>query len=184
MSDMNDRGYNPQEERLAMLEFGNVHDIDVLDIGAGRAELAIIAAGKRGCRVTCVDPDPAKLARAADWVSQAGLAGRVTFETGDARRLRFPDGHFTCVLCYSVLHHVVKEGREAMVAELVRVARESVLFSELTPAGAKFFDEVLHPGESHVANLVDKAWLTSQLAGLGKIDIVGRTFTYFVMLVK
>ncbi len=181
---MNDRGYDPHQERLALLEFGSVHDVDVLSIGAGRGELPIIAAGKFGCRVTCIDPDPAKLARAAGWVSQAGLAGRVTFEIGDARRLQFPDKQFTCVECYSVLHHVDHDSREAVVAEAVRVAREKVLFSELTPVGAKFFDDVLHPGESHVANLIDKAWLELQLMGLGKVVIEDRTFTYFVLLVK
>ncbi|MBN2152941.1 MAG: class I SAM-dependent methyltransferase [Candidatus Lokiarchaeota archaeon] len=181
---MKDRGYNPQEERLAMLEFGNVHDVDVLDIGAGRGELAIIAAGKMGCRVTCIDPDPAKLARAAGWISQAGLSERVTFEAGDARWLDFPDGHFTCALCYSVLHHVVREDREAVVAELARVAREKVIFSELTLEGATFFDEVLHPGESHVSNLVAEDWLASRVAGLGRVDIGERRYTYFVMLVK
>nr|MDO8115905.1 class I SAM-dependent methyltransferase [Candidatus Sigynarchaeota archaeon] len=181
---MKESGYDTHDERLALLEFGNVHCVDLLDIGAGHGELAIIAAGIRGCLVTCIDPDPAKLALVAEAASRAGLLGRIKLEVGDARRLHFPDKHFTCVECYSVLHHVSRDDRDAVVAEAVRVAREKVLFSELTTAGAKFFDEILHPGEDHVANIINKAWLVSRLEGLGKIDTVDRTSTYFVMLVK
>jgi ubiquinone/menaquinone biosynthesis C-methylase UbiE len=181
---MKESRYDTHDERLALLDFGNVHRVDLLDIGAGHGELSIIAAGMRGCLVTCVDPDPAKLALVAEAASRADLLGRIKLEVGDAKQLHFPDSHFTCVACYSVLHHVSPDDREKVVTEAIRVAKERVLFSEMNPAGARLFDDVLYPGEKHVANRVDKAWLEARLEGLGKFEAVDRPYTYFVKLVK
>ncbi|OLS16081.1 MAG: type 11 methyltransferase [Promethearchaeota archaeon CR_4] len=176
--------YDPYVEREEFLKFGRIKNTNLLDLGAGSGQLAQIAAGELGCHVTCIDPSPEKLERAGKHLDNPDLLKRIHFKQGDARSLSYANDSFNCVTCYSVLHHIKHEEREQVVLEASRVAREKILFAELNLEGAKYFDEVLHPGERHQEKLVYSDWLLSKTSRLGKITFFSRKFTYFVLLEK
>jgi len=176
--------YDPRQERLELLEFARIRDVDLLDIGAGQGLLTLLAAGTRNCTVTCIDLDPVKLENARKIITKAGISENVFFEQQDARRLSYPAGHFSCVACYSVLHHVPFEDRDQVVAEAVRVARQNVAFAEITETCARYFDEVLHPAENHQDVVVDQMWLRHHLESFGKVEVMNKKYTYYLVLVK
>jgi len=176
--------YDARQERLELLDFAGIRDVDLLDIGAGQGMLTLLAAGDRNCLVTCIDPDPVKLEKARQILDNAGISKSVVFEQQDARRLTYPDGHFTCVACYSVLHHIPKKDREQVITEAVRVGRQKIAFSEITEACARYFDEVLHPGEHHSAMVVKQHWLLSRLEIFGNVEVLNKEYNYYLILVK
>jgi demethylmenaquinone methyltransferase/2-methoxy-6-polyprenyl-1,4-benzoquinol methylase len=70
----------------------------ILDVATGTGDLAISLARRiPGAIVTGVDISEGMLSLGREKVSKAGLADRVTLETGDAEALRPPDGSFDCV---------------------------------------------------------------------------------------
>ncbi|TQF02796.1 methyltransferase domain-containing protein [Kitasatospora acidiphila] len=80
----------------------------VLDVASGTGSTALLLAAEFGCEVVGVDLGEQSVARARAAAEQAGLAmgvppvggrGRVTFRTGDAEQLPFPDGSFDAVMC-------------------------------------------------------------------------------------
>ncbi len=176
--------YDGMQERLAFLDFGDVHDTDLLDIGAGHGKLTVVAASLRNCTVTCIDPHPEKLERARHVVEGQHVAGKVTFVQGDARRLPYPDCRFSCVACFSLFHHVDPQDREAVLGEAIRVARHKLLVSELTMDGAKIFDETLHPDEHHLDSIIKPGWFLARLVPHGKTTCATRRWAYHIMLVK
>lgn len=106
-------------------------DEAVLDIGCGRGLLAIAAARlvPHG-RVTGIDlwqevdlagnrPDAIRANAAA-----AGMADRLTVDTGDARDLPYPDAAFDVVVSMTVIHNIPDAaGRTRAVAEAWRVTK-------------------------------------------------------------
>jgi SAM-dependent methyltransferase len=106
-------------------------DENVLDVGCGRGLLAIEAARRvpqgtiRGVDIwQAVDlsgntPDAIRANAAI-----AGVADRLTVETGDARQLPYPDASFDVVASMTVLHNIGDAaGRDKAVAEIWRVLR-------------------------------------------------------------
>ena len=86
-------------------------DEKVLDIGCGRGLLAIGAAKRlKTGKVTGIDVwNPQDLSgNSADAAKEnakaEGVADRVRFETGDARKLVYPDNHFDAVISANALH--------------------------------------------------------------------------------
>jgi len=106
-------------------------DEAVLDVGCGRGLVAIAAARRvpRG-RVTGVDiwqevdlggNSPEAIRANAE---AAGVADRVSVDTGDARSLPYPDASFDVVASMTALHNIPgAEGRRAAIAEAWRVTR-------------------------------------------------------------
>jgi len=106
-------------------------DEAVLDVGCGRGLVAINAAKRvpRG-RVTGVDIWQARdlggntpeAIRANAHV--AGVAERLTVDTGDARALPYPDGRFDVVASMTAIHNIPdKAGRTAAIREAWRVTK-------------------------------------------------------------
>lgn len=95
----------------------------VLDVGCGTGTLAITAkshVGEKGV-VHGIDASPEMIARAARKARRAGAA--VTFATGFAQSLPYPDGQFDVVLSTVMLHHVPSVAREACAREMRRVLK-------------------------------------------------------------
>lgn len=176
--------YDPQKERMAFLDFGQIWNTQLLDIGVGKAVLSIIAAKNRGCHVVCIDSNMKKLEYGEKIVNNEGLSDKIQFELQDVRVLSYYDRSFAAVACFSTLHHLETADREKALKEIVRVAQEKVIISELTPIGAKYFDEVLHPNENHQKMLVSLDWVKNQLTDYEKIQISERKYTYFISVVK
>ncbi len=138
-------------------------DQAVLDVGCGRG-LATIAAAQRvpGGRVVGIDlwrnrdlagnsPEAARANAQA-----AGVASRVSTETGDATELPFADATFDVVVSTTVLHNVPSAaGRSRAIKEAFRVLR---------PGGKLLIFDILHtPKYAAVAKSVgaQDVWLSS-----------------------
>ncbi|MFR0358540.1 class I SAM-dependent methyltransferase [Streptomyces sediminimaris] len=100
---------------------GLAQDHRVLDIASGRGTTALLLADGYGCRVDGVDYAPANTALAQGAAAAAGLAERVSFTTGDAEQLPFPDAVFDVVVCECALCTFPDKAKAA--AEFARVLR-------------------------------------------------------------
>jgi arsenite methyltransferase len=131
----------------------------VLDVGCGRGLVSIEAARRtpKG-RVHGVDiwqaadlsgnhPDAVRANAAI-----AGVADRLTVDTGDARQLPYPDASFDVVASMTAIHNIEnKEGRRKAISEAWRVVR---------PGGQILIFDIRHA----------RSYL-QQLRNLGAIDI-------------
>lgn len=106
-------------------------DETILDIGSGRGLAAVNAARRAPAgHVHALDlwqsadlsgNGPEGLRRNAEI---AGVAGRLTIDTGDARALPYGDQRFGVVLSMTALHNIdTAEGRAQAIVELWRVTR-------------------------------------------------------------
>jgi ubiquinone/menaquinone biosynthesis C-methylase UbiE len=111
------------QERVIAAFLSPVTGRSVLDVGTGTARAAI-ALAVRGARVTGVDASAEMLAVAERRAKSAGV--EVTFITGDAHGLAFPERSFDAVICLRVLMHT-PDWRQSL-GELCRVARDRVVF--------------------------------------------------------
>ena len=93
-----------------------------LDVGTGPGQIPIKLALKLPqLEIVGIDLSEAMLARARNGAAAAGVDSQVRFQSGDARRLPFSDGHFDLVMCNSLLHHAADP--LATLNELARVTR-------------------------------------------------------------
>ncbi|MEZ5400210.1 MAG: methyltransferase domain-containing protein [Bryobacteraceae bacterium] len=92
---------------------------NVLDIGSGAGALAFaIAAREPGVSVAGIDPSNEYVAFAS---SRNTFGDRVTFEIGDARKLRFADASIYACLSLLVINFIPDPGQA--LREMVRVTR-------------------------------------------------------------
>jgi SAM-dependent methyltransferase len=110
------------QERVIASFLAPVGGRTVLDVGTGTGRAAIALAA-RGARVTGVDASAEMLVVARRRAQEAGVA--VTFASGDAHGLEFPDRSFDAVICLRVLMHT-PDWRQSL-AELCRVAAQHVV---------------------------------------------------------
>ena len=104
----------------------------VLDVATGSGNAAL-AAARRGCDVTGVDPVPALLQRGRE--RAAGERLDISFWEGDAEELPFPDASFDAVL--SSVGVMFAPDQERAAAELLRVCRSGgrIGLANWTPDG-------------------------------------------------
>src|SRR6267142_1356344 len=111
-----------------------------LDVGTGPGQIPLkLALKSPHLEIVGIDLSEAMLAKARNGAEAAGLGRQVRFETGDARRLPFPDHHFDLVMCNSLLHHA--SDPLATLNELARVARPqgALLLRDLRRPSALMF---------------------------------------------
>jgi len=126
-------------------------DEKVLDIGCGRGLLAIGAAKRlKTGKVTGIDLwDPRVLSdNSADAAKEnakaEGVADRVRFETGDARRLVYPDGNFDAVISANALHALDDDReRERALKEALRVLKPGGRLVIFDTADTAYYADVL-----------------------------------------
>jgi 27-O-demethylrifamycin SV methyltransferase len=109
----------------------------VLDVGCGLGASAIQLAIEYGAQVTGVNANTRQLAEANARARAAGLAGQVTFRSGDCSSLDFPDGSFDAVVAMDSLVHVSNLGHT--LAGLHRVLRPGGRLSLTEPTRASQF---------------------------------------------
>ncbi|GAA3969272.1 27-O-demethylrifamycin SV methyltransferase [Streptomyces marokkonensis] len=118
-------------------------DHALLDIGSGAGQPAVLLAEETGCSVTGIDATPGQVAAARRLAADATAPDRISFETGDARKLPFPADAFHRALMLEVASHLpdtVTDGKAAAFAEAARCLRPggrlAVVDMVLPPAGA------------------------------------------------
>jgi SAM-dependent methyltransferase len=120
-------------------------DEKVLDVGCGRG-LMLIGAAKRlkTGKATGIDiwNQQDLSGNSADAVKQnakiEGVNDRVRIETGDARKLVYPDGNYDVVMSTLAIHNISeKEDRDTAIREMWRV---------LKPGGRLLIYDIFHTG--------------------------------------
>src|SRR5262249_29767729 len=106
-----DASTGPDPKELALAAVAEVAPRTVLEVGAGRGELATRIAADVGARVTAVDVSE----RMVELARSRGVDAR----TGDVQRLELPDASFDCVVAAWMLYHVPDLDRA--LAEIARV---------------------------------------------------------------
>ncbi|HSG15767.1 MAG TPA: methyltransferase domain-containing protein [Anaerolineae bacterium] len=122
-------------ERLgSLMELGP--NSRVLDVAAGTGGSALFLAERFGCEVVGIDYSRESVALANAAAAEAGLAGRVRFELGDAEQLPFDNGSFDAVICECAFCTFPDKTKAA--AEIARVLRPSgrLGLSDLTRSGS------------------------------------------------
>lgn len=71
----------------------------VIDAASGKGASALLIAQRFGCTVLGVDLSTLNVTHATAEAARLGLAGRVTFEVGDAERLPLDDASVDAVIC-------------------------------------------------------------------------------------
>ncbi|HVN13688.1 MAG TPA: methyltransferase domain-containing protein [Kineosporiaceae bacterium] len=104
--------------------------LDVVDVGGGTGGFAVPLAGL-GHGVTVIDPSPDALAALQRRAADAGVAGRIRAEQGDAGALAAVVGASSAdlLLCHGVLEHV--DDPKAAVLDMLEVLRPGGLLSAL-----------------------------------------------------
>lgn len=112
-----------------------------LDVGTGRGLLAIELA-RHGTDVVTIDIDDQDRELAILLAEDAGMAGRIAFEHGDASRLPYAAGHFGCAAMMDVLHHLADP--VPVLREMARVVRPggTVIVADFDEEGFELLSRV------------------------------------------
>ncbi|MEU3653183.1 class I SAM-dependent methyltransferase [Streptomyces sp. NPDC032161] len=155
-------------EQLAGVELGD----DVLEIGPGfgattRALVSHTAKSSDTTKLTAVEIDEASVA-----LLRAEFTDRVEIVHGDGARLPFPDGRFSAVVCFTMLHHVPSTGlQDALFAEACRVLRPGGVFRGVDSRPSLRF-RLLHIGDTMV--VLDPVTLPGRLRRAGFEEVASQ----------
>lgn len=132
---------------------------DVLEIGPGFGATTWVLADLVP-RLTAVEIDEASAGRL-----RGRFGDRVDIVHGDGAALPFPDGRFSAVVCFTMLHHVPSpERQDALFAEACRVLRPGGVFRGVDGLRTLRF-RLVHIGDTMV--VVDPRTLPDRLRRAG-----------------
>ena len=152
---------------------------DVLEIGPGFGATTRVLADRLP-RLSVLELDPGY----CEWLrSELGTRppGTVTVTQGDATQLPYPDGRFSAVLCFTMLHHIPTVAQQDQAfAEIARVLRPGGTFAGTDSIGIGWLFKTIHIGDT--LNLIDPDGLPARLesAGLAVSEVKrgGRSFRW------
>lgn len=135
---------------------------DVLEIGPGfGATTRVLARSAAALTALELDPSSARGLRAE-------FGDRVTVVEGDGAAMPFPDGRFSAVVCFTMLHHVPSPAQQdAIFREAVRVLRPGGVFAGSDSRLSLRF-RLLHVRDTMV--VVDPETLPARLTAAGFTD--------------
>jgi SAM-dependent methyltransferase len=85
---------------------------------------------------------------------------------GDATALPFPDGRFSTVLCFTMLHHIPTAAQQDQAfGEVARVLRSGGTFAGTDSIGTGCLFQAIHVGDT--LNLIYPGWLPARLQAAG-----------------
>ncbi|HYT66037.1 MAG TPA: class I SAM-dependent methyltransferase [Vicinamibacterales bacterium] len=123
----------------------------VLDIGCGTGTFAIlIKQSHPAVKVIALDPDPRALARARKKALRAQVD--VQFVRGFADALEYPDGTFDRVFSSMMFHHVRKDEKPKVLAEVRRVLKPGGRLEFLDFIGGTHHSLLAHAVHGRQAN--------------------------------
>lgn len=132
---------------------------DVLEIGPGFGATTDVLAGLAP-KLTSIEIDEASVGLLRD-----RFGDRVEIVHGDATALPFPDGRFSAVVCFTMLHHVPSPAlQDRLFAEARRVLRPGGVFRAMDSRVSLAF-RLAHIGDTMVP--VDPDTLAERLASAG-----------------
>jgi len=139
-------------------------DEKVLDVGCGRGLLAIGAAKRlKTGKVTGIDVwNPQELSgNSADAAKEnakaEGVADRVRFESGDARKLVYPEGNYDVVVSANALHTLADDReRGQALREMLRVLKPGGRLLVFDTAETGYYAQVLR--ENGAQNVTLSSW--------------------------
>jgi ubiquinone/menaquinone biosynthesis C-methylase UbiE len=139
---------------------------DVLEIGPGFGATTRLVA-RRVPRLSVLEIS-------ASYCEQlrAALGNTVAVTQGDATELPYPDGRFSSVVCFTMLHHIdPPELQDRAFAEIARVLRPGGIFAGTDSLGAGRLFKLIHVGDTLA--LIDPAELPLRLeaAGLAQPEV-------------
>ncbi len=135
---------------------------DVLEIGPGFGATTRVLAGSVD-RLSVVELDPGYCRRLQ---AELGNGAGVSVVQGDATELPFPDGRFSAVLCFTMLHHIPTVAQQDRAfAEVARVLRPGGTFAGTDSIGNGWLFHAIHVGDT--LNLVDPDGLPPRLESAG-----------------
>jgi ubiquinone/menaquinone biosynthesis C-methylase UbiE len=118
----------------------------VVDVASGRGTTALLLASEHAVQVDGIDAAARNVDCARNAAETAGLTAQVTFTTGDAETLPYPDRYFDAIVCECAF--CTFPDKAAVTAEMTRVLR---------PGGRLGITDVT----------ADQARLPPELTGLG-----------------
>jgi SAM-dependent methyltransferase len=148
---------------------------DVLEVGPGFGATTRVLAPRLD-RLSVLELDPAYCARL-----RAQLDGLVSVEEGDATAMPYPDGRFSAVLCFTMLHHIPTVAhQDRAFSEIARVLRTGGTFAGADSIGSGWLFKAIHIGDT--LNLVDPDGLRTRLEAAGlevrEVKRGGRSFRW------
>jgi 2-polyprenyl-3-methyl-5-hydroxy-6-metoxy-1,4-benzoquinol methylase len=166
-----------ERRRLAIIRafMGNVHGLDVAEVGSGGGHVLQMFPG---ARLTAIDVSDAYLS-----IARRNLAGyQVRFVKGEVDKLDLPADQFDRVICTEVLEHVLDpDAVLAAIAELLRPTGVAVItvpndpligrvktILRRSPAGSVLGDRIEWGGDTYHLH----HWTPDAFA-----DVLGRHFT-------
>lgn len=97
---------------------------------------------------------------------QVQFGSRVQVTRGDATEMPYPDGRFSAVLCFTMLHHVPSRAlQDKVFSEVARVLAPGGVFAGTDSIGAGTVFKLIHLGDTMV--LIDPAELAERLRAAG-----------------
>jgi ubiquinone/menaquinone biosynthesis C-methylase UbiE len=136
---------------------------DVLEVGPGFGATTRVLA-QRTTRLSVLELDPGYCERLRAELGNA----TVTVTQGDAIALPYPDGRFSAVLCFTMLHHIPTVAQQDRAfAEVARVLRPGGTFAGTDSIGTGWLFKAIHVGD--ILNLVDPDGLPTRLESAGLI---------------
>jgi ubiquinone/menaquinone biosynthesis C-methylase UbiE len=97
---------------------------------------------------------------------RAELGPSVTVTQGDATRMPYPDGQFSAVVCFTMLHHIPsRELQDEAFAEIARVLAPGATFAGTDSVGTGIVFKLIHIGDTLLT--VDPDGLPARLETAG-----------------
>ena len=160
----------------------------VLDVACGTGTLAILAKEITGrCGTVCgIDASPEMLTRARSKAARAGV--EVRFEKAAAQALPFADASFDLALGTMMLHHLGRDARRELAAELRRVVKPGgrALLVDFARPEARRTGFAAHLRHRHghvdlreIASLLEGAGF--QVERSGPVDVMDLHFTLAIL---
>jgi ubiquinone/menaquinone biosynthesis C-methylase UbiE len=135
---------------------------DVLEIGPGFGATTRVLVQRAGM-VNVLELDARYCRRL-----RAELGHSVSVTQGDATRLPYPDGRFSSVLCFTMLHHIPSlDLQDRAFSEVARVLRPGGTFAGTDSLGTGLVFKLIHVGDT--LNLIDPDTLPRRLETAGMV---------------
>jgi SAM-dependent methyltransferase len=102
---------------------------------------------------------------------QVQLGSRVKVTQGDATSMPYPDGDFSAVLCFTMLHHIPsRELQDEAFSEVARVLAPGGVFAGTDSVGTGTVFKLIHIGDTLVP--IDPDELPERLRAAGLSEVV------------